>query len=87
MVIKEIVVSRSVRVNTGNFEGTGHFVSVKAEVDELDDEQAEHENLSRRAEQMMVRQLLRSYKVRKIRSMGTVDAVAKHHGLSWVPKE
>lgn len=35
--ITEMTVSRSVRMNTGNYEGTEQFVSMKAEVDELDD--------------------------------------------------
>jgi len=58
---------------------------MRAEVDELEDEHAAHSELSAQAEIMMVRQLLRSYKVRGITTMGTAEKVARHHGLSRIP--
>lgn len=39
--VAEINVSRSVRVNTGQYEGTEAFVSLKVVLDELDDYDAE----------------------------------------------
>ncbi len=85
MVVKEIVVSRSVRVNTGNYEGTEHFVSMKAEIDELDDEAKASAELNAHVERAMVTQLVRAYKVRGKKDM-TPEKVAKHHGLTYIPK-
>ena len=85
MEIKEIVVSRSVRVNTGNYEGLEHFVSMKAELDGLDDETEVAVELSAKVERAMVAQLHRSYKVRGKKDM-TPEKIAKHHGLSYIPR-
>ncbi|MEE8608942.1 MAG: hypothetical protein V3S55_15165 [Nitrospiraceae bacterium] len=88
MLITEIVVSRSCRVNLGNYEGTEHFISMKATIDELDTAEAvARHDLARTVERAMVTQLLRSYKVRGVKAMDTAKKVAKHHGLSYVPKE
>lgn len=81
----EVVVSRSVRVNTGNYEGTEHFVSMKATVDELDDEDSAVAELSAHVERAMVVQLHRSYGVRGKKDM-TLEKVARHHGLTHLPK-
>jgi hypothetical protein len=77
--VKEIVVSRTVRMNTGNYEGTEHFVSMKAEVDGLDDEQEATRELALKVELAMVRQLRHSYAARSkpMKEAG----VARHHGL------
>ena len=83
--VKEITVSRSVRVNTGNYEGTEHFVSMKAELDEFDDPASVHAELAAGVERAMVSQLHRSYKVRGKKL--TATQVATHHGLTYVPKE
>jgi hypothetical protein len=83
--VKEIVISRSVRINTGNYEGLEHFISMKAELGEFDDVAEEALKLSAKIERALVTQLARSYKVRK-KSM-TVSEIARHHGLSYVPKE
>jgi hypothetical protein len=86
MRIREVVVSRTVRVNTGNYEGTEHFVSMKAEVDpELDDVTADAQALAAVVEKAVCRQLVRSYKVRGKGDMSDPAKVARHHGLSWVP--
>lgn len=82
MVVKEISVSRSVRVNTGNYEGTEHFVSMRAELDELDDEAEAADELSRQVDGAMLRQLHRSYKVRGKRDM-TPAQISKHHGIRY----
>lgn len=77
--VKEVAVSRSVRVNTGNYEGTEHFVSMKAEVG-FDDPEAVREELNALVEEAMIAQLLHSYKVRK-KAM-TRAQVQKLHGLA-----
>lgn len=82
MIVREICVSRTVRVNTGNYEGTEHFVSMKAEVDELDDETAEAKKLAAMVDEAMLRQLLRSYKVRGKKDM-TLERIQRHHGLKY----
>ena len=84
MEIKEITVSKSVRVNTGNYEGTESFVSVKAVIDELDDHDAELVSLNAVAERALLAQLVRSYKVRGKTSMADPKKVAKHHGLTYI---
>lgn len=83
--IKEVTVSRSCRVNIGNFEGTEHFISMKAELEDFDDPVEEHDKLASTVERAMVAMLYRSYKVRGKKM--TPAQVAKHHGLSWVPKQ
>lgn len=86
MVVKEVVVSRSCRVNIGNYEGLEHFISMKAEIDELDDEVQAVADLSMHVERAMAGQLIRSYQVRGKKDMDATK-VAKHHGLSWTPKK
>lgn len=83
--ITEIVISRSAYINLGNRESLNQFVSMKAELEELDDDVEEAAKLAARVERSLVRQLVRSYKVRK-KSMRPAE-VARHHGLSYVPKE
>lgn len=85
MQVKEIVCSKSARINTGNYEGVEHFVSLKAEVDGLDDPAESAAELSAIAEKAIVRQLHRSYKVRG-KAM-TLAETARHHGFSHVPQE
>ncbi len=86
MRVTEIVLSTSVRMNTGNFEGTEKFVSMKTEVDPLDDDVKVAADLNAKVERAMVTQLVRSYKVRGKKDM-TPAKVARHHGLSHIPKE
>lgn len=81
MRVTEIVASRSVRVNTGEYEGTEHFVSLKAEVDELDTPEQAMAELAAMAEQQLARQLLAHYLTRGKKALSTLDAVKKHHGL------
>ncbi len=85
MVVREISVSRSCRVNIGNYEGTEHSVHMKAELDELDDVRSSTAELSAHVERAMVEQLCRSYKVRGKKDM-TAPRVAKHHGLTHAYK-
>ncbi|MEE9592031.1 MAG: hypothetical protein V3W28_00430 [Thermoplasmata archaeon] len=82
MEIKEITVSRSVRVNTGNYEGTEHLVRMRAEVDPtFDDLHEAHDALVRVVEYAMVEQLVRSYRVRGKKDMADPKRMARHHGL------
>jgi hypothetical protein len=78
-VIKEITVSRSVKINTGNYEATDHFISVKGELDEFDDEMEVEFELTNHINQMMTRQIVANYRARG-KNMSP-DMVAKHHGL------
>lgn len=90
-VVKEIACSRSVRINTGQYEGTELFVSMKMEVDELDDAAEEADLLAMRVEEAIGRQLLVSYKVRGKKLSRSL--IAKQHGLGcllasgWTEKE
>lgn len=74
------MVSRSCRVNLGNYEGTEHFLSMKAEIDELDDELVEVARLGEAVDLAMVTQLGRSYGARGKRDM-TRERIARHHGI------
>ncbi len=80
MRVTSITASRSVRVNTGNYEGTEHFVSMTAELDELDDELVETRLLAKRVETALLKQLQYSYSVRGKKEM-IPKRIAKHHGL------
>ncbi len=80
MNVVRVTVSRSVRVNTGNYEGTEHFTSMKAEIDGLDDPVAETINVARMVEVALLAQLVHSYGVRGKKEM-TVKRIARHHGL------
>lgn len=85
MLVKEIVISRAVKINTGNYESTDHFLSMKAEIDGLDDEASAAAELNAHVERAMVAQLVRAYKVRGKKDM-TAEKVARHHGLTHIPK-
>ncbi len=80
MEVKEITVSRSVRVNTGNYEGTEHFVSMKAELDELDGTLSSTRDLSEKVDCAMLDQLCVAYKKRG-KNLSR-DQIAKQHGLN-----
>lgn len=88
MKITEIVVSRSVKLNVGNYEGTDYFLSVKAE-DENGIEPGATEKLERAVETSILETLARVYKQKGVSpgginsSKGTTRyAIAKHHGLA-----
>ena len=81
--ITEITVSRSVRVNTGNYEGTEHFVSAKAELDEFDDEAEIASKVSEIVEKALMVQLIRAYKVRGKKL--TASEIGKQHGITYAP--
>lgn len=87
MKVVEIVASVSARINTGNFEGTEFFVSVKGTVDAddpLDDPAVAAEQLARQAEAALAESLVRSYMARGKATLGSKAAVAKHHGLGRI---
>ena len=79
--VKEICVSRSTRMNMGNYEGVEHFVSMRAELDEFDVPEDEEATLERLVDDAMAEQLVRSYRARGKSGMANHAAVAKHHGL------
>ena len=77
--ISEITVSRSVRLNTGNYEGTEHFVCMKAVLDELDDLHYVRKELQLVVDHAMIRQLLKAYT--KMGKKMTTETISKKHGL------
>lgn len=80
MNVKEIAVSRSVRVNTGNYEATDFFLSAKAEIDpDFDDYEASIKELNKLVDRAMLLQLGLSYKTRG--KDIDVKAITKLHGL------
>jgi len=81
--VNEIVVSRTVRVNTGNYEGTEFFVSHKAVIDEFDSPEEETARLQKQVDTAMVLQLGASYRVRG--KAITASALAKLHGIPYDP--
>jgi len=92
MDIKEITVSRSVKIDLGNYESLDMFVSARAELDPLEESEDEaFAELSRTVERALVTQLYRSYTVRGVtpglkKGELTTTGVAKHHGLTQAPK-
>lgn len=77
--VKEVTISRSVRMNTGQYEGTEFFISMRAELDGLDPVEDETRELERRVEAAMLAQLMRGYKARG--KAVTAEQVAKQHGI------
>lgn len=77
--MREVAASMSVRVNTGDYQGTEFFVSMKAEVTELDDPAEVTRELQNRVGATMVSQLRRSYAARG--KVLTDDQVRKQHGI------
>lgn len=78
--VSEIVISRTTRMNTGNYEGTEYFVSMKMELDELDDAEHDMEDLQNRVDQAMIQQLMLAYKARK--KVTTKEQVCIRHGFN-----
>ena len=64
MEIKEITVARSYKVNLGNYENVDVFVSMRAEVDGLDDAVMEAGVLGCRAEDAALLQIMSVYRAR-----------------------
>jgi len=85
--IKEIVASRSIKINVGNYESVDHFVSMKMELDELDDEPKCADELAETVELAIARQVALGYKARGKKNMASTLAVAKHHGLGYVVRK
>lgn len=81
--VAEICVSKSVRVNTGQYEGTETFVSLKVVLDELDDYDTE----LAAAEDKLAKAILMA--VHGVHAAGgkkpTLAAIATRHGLQ-LPK-
>jgi hypothetical protein len=83
--VTEVTVSRSCRINLGNYEGLEHFISMKAEVDEGEDPKKVQAMLAATVERQMLTQLKRSYKIRKKKV--TDEQIAFQTGLSYPLKE
>lgn len=64
MRVKEIIASRTIKVSLGNYESIDVFVSMRAELDELDDELVCQEQLGRRVESATYAQLVNVHKAR-----------------------
>ena len=64
MRVKEIVASRTIKVSLGNYESVDIFVSMKAELDDMDDEFTCHEQLGRRVESAAFVQLVNAHQAR-----------------------
>jgi len=84
MKLSEVTISCSVRVNTGNYEGTEFFISHKLEVDELDGPE-EMLAAERALEEAMVQRLGRAYKAQGKKADRKM--IAKQHGLDSRTKE
>lgn len=83
--LKEITTSVSCRINTGNYEGTEFFVSLKFEIDQFDDVEEVSTVARNMANLAMMAQLARAYK-----GMGkkvTRADLAKRHGLVGTENE
>ena len=81
MRVVEACVSRSARINTGNYEGTEFFVSMKAELDEFDGPE-EIIALAASVETALLVQLVASYTSRGKKL--TAQQIARQHGLGKV---
>ena len=79
----EIVVSRSVRVNTGNYEGVEHFMNVKVVLGENESGNIEATVADANAlvETSMLQSLRRSYRIRGVKISDT--EICKRHGLGF----
>lgn len=82
--IKEITVSRSCKMNLGNYESVDHFIVLKADVSEFDTPEEVIEELQVSVDSAMALQLQRSHKARGKEQ--TLAQVIKHHGLASARK-
>lgn len=64
MQIMKITASEAVKCNTGNYESVDHFISMKAELHELDDPIEMQALLDRKVQVAMLIRLERFYKAR-----------------------
>jgi predicted site-specific integrase-resolvase len=77
--VKEIIVSKQTRVNTGNYEGTEVLVSMRAELGLLDDASEEVAALGEQVDAALNAQLMRLYGAR--RKKATPANIALKHGI------
>lgn len=75
----EINVSRSVRVNTGQYEGTELFVSLKVVLDELDEYATELANAENRADKAILMAVHGAHVAAGKKP--TLAAISARHGL------
>lgn len=79
--VAELCVSRSVRVNTGQYEGTECFVSMKVQLDELDDPTKEMADLEDRANLAILRAVYQVHAAAGKKP--ALKAIAVRHGLVY----
>lgn len=63
-IVNEVVVSRSVKVNLGDYESIDLFTSMKGEIEPGEDEAEAYKGLVKAVERSMVMQILAHYKAR-----------------------
>ena len=79
MAVTEVIVSRTVKCNTGDYESTDHFISMKADVEGEEDAMQVRKDLTHLVEKSMVGVLLTHYKARG--KNVNADFVIRRHGL------
>lgn len=77
--VREVVVSASAKINVGDYQSTDFFLSLRADVDELEDPAEAVVSLQATVDGLLCAQLLRAY--RKMGKKVDPVAVAKRHGL------
>jgi hypothetical protein len=79
--IKEVSVSKSCRVNTGNYEGTEYFINLKAELDDFDGIEDVTQELNEALNLALLDQLRRGYaaKGKKV----SLEDIAKRHAIPY----
>jgi len=80
MEIKEITISRSARMNLGDYEGVEQFVSMRAELQPGDNPASCSMDLAKKVEMALCAQLFLSIKKRGKKM--TIEETAKHYGLA-----
>ena len=79
MDIKEIVACRSYKINLGNYDNVDVFVSVKADIDPLDDPDEAVAELAARVERAALAQLMSVYRARGKKA--SEAEVRRRHGI------
>ncbi len=80
MEIKEITVARSYKINFGNYENVDVFVSMKAELDALDDLGTATAELAANVESAALAQLMSVYKARGKKA--SEAEIRRRHGIT-----
>ena len=81
MTPKTLTASRTVRINTGNYEGTEYHVSIVGELDELDDFGDSLAELNEAANNAMLAQLQSAYRAGGKKEL-SLDAIKRRHAIA-----